>query len=158
MRPRNDRPDLGSVPNRILPLRTPLRCVRRRDRLSLSVGGRLSANGPLCPCRSRGLRGYPSRRPSLCVEEASVGMEVKPEQEVRGFPLLNGQRCEMFAPCSPVDELGELGYQPGFILTNLNSLYNWARRRSLGPASFGLACRALEMAGTGNARVGLGRF
>ena len=85
-------------------------------------------------------------------------MEVKPEQEVRGFPLLTGERCEMFAPCSPVDEIGELGYQPGFILTNLNNLYNWARRWSLWPASFGLACCAIEMAATGTARFDLARF
>jgi NADH-quinone oxidoreductase subunit B len=46
----------------------------------------------------------------------------------------------------------------GIFLTNLNRFYNWGRRSSLWPMSFGLACCAIEMMATGLARYDLARF
>ncbi|HEU5087438.1 MAG TPA: NADH-quinone oxidoreductase subunit B [Roseiflexaceae bacterium] len=48
--------------------------------------------------------------------------------------------------------------QQGIFLTNLNRFYNWGRRSSIWPMSFGLACCAIEMMATGLARYDLARF
>ena len=47
---------------------------------------------------------------------------------------------------------------PGFLLTTLEKGVNWTRTRSMWPASFGLACCAIEMMATGAAHNDLARF
>ena len=47
---------------------------------------------------------------------------------------------------------------PGFLTTTLQKAVNWARTRSMWPATFGLACCAIEMMATGAAHNDLGRF
>ncbi|MDA8218958.1 MAG: NADH-quinone oxidoreductase subunit B [Dehalococcoidales bacterium] len=44
------------------------------------------------------------------------------------------------------------------LLTTVDSLYNWVRRNSLWPVTFGLACCAIEMVATGGARYDIARF
>ncbi len=52
-----------------------------------------------------------------------------------------------------------LGGIPDNALTSkIESLINWARARSSWPASFGLACCAIEMMGAGGAHYDLSRF
>jgi NADH-quinone oxidoreductase subunit B len=51
----------------------------------------------------------------------------------------------------------------GFLLTNLEKLVNWGRKSSMWPATFGLACCAIEMMAVGGsrhdiARLGMERF
>lgn len=46
----------------------------------------------------------------------------------------------------------------GLLLTSVEALVNWARRTSVWPATFGLACCAIEMMTTGAPRYDLGRF
>jgi NADH-quinone oxidoreductase subunit B len=46
----------------------------------------------------------------------------------------------------------------GLIFTKLDQAVNWARKSSLWPFSFGLACCAIEMMSTGAARFDLARF
>jgi len=46
----------------------------------------------------------------------------------------------------------------GILLTNLERLVNYARSTSLWPATFGLACCAIEMMATGGPRYDLARF
>jgi NADH-quinone oxidoreductase subunit B len=46
----------------------------------------------------------------------------------------------------------------GLLLTNVEKLVNWSRRSSLWPASFGLACCAIEMMAAGAPRFDLARF
>ncbi|QSB05845.1 NuoB/complex I 20 kDa subunit family protein [Natronoglycomyces albus] len=46
----------------------------------------------------------------------------------------------------------------GVLLTSVESLVNWTRKASLWPATFGLACCAIEMMATGAARYDTGRF
>jgi len=43
-------------------------------------------------------------------------------------------------------------------LTTLNSIYNWGRRGSMWPMSFGLACCAIEMIGAAASRFDFSRF
>ena len=44
------------------------------------------------------------------------------------------------------------------LITSLDYIYNWARRSSLWPVSFGLACCAIEMIATAASRYDLARF
>ena len=47
---------------------------------------------------------------------------------------------------------------PGFLMTTLEKGVNWARTRSMWPATFGLACCAIEMMATGAAHNDMARF
>jgi NADH-quinone oxidoreductase subunit B len=53
---------------------------------------------------------------------------------------------------------GLAGMQHNFVTGRLETLVNWARARSCWPASFGLACCAIEMMATGAAHHDLARF
>ena len=46
----------------------------------------------------------------------------------------------------------------GILLASVEKLVNWTRKSSLWPATFGLACCAIEMMTTGGPRYDLGRF
>ena len=46
----------------------------------------------------------------------------------------------------------------GILLTTVEKLVNWSRKSSFWPATFGLACCAIEMMATGAARYDLGRW
>jgi NADH-quinone oxidoreductase subunit B len=46
----------------------------------------------------------------------------------------------------------------GVLLTTVEKLVNWTRKASFWPATFGLACCAIEMMAAGAARYDLGRF
>ena len=47
---------------------------------------------------------------------------------------------------------------PGFLMTTLNKASRWAQKQSMWPASFGLACCAIEMMATGASHNDLARF
>ena len=49
-------------------------------------------------------------------------------------------------------------FKPGVITTTYDKLFNWARRSSLWPMQFGLACCAIEMMATLDSRNDLARF
>src|SRR5437588_11875918 len=46
----------------------------------------------------------------------------------------------------------------GIVTTTLEELYNWGRKNSVWPMTFGLACCAIEMIATTMARYDLARF
>ena len=46
----------------------------------------------------------------------------------------------------------------GIVLTSVEKVVNWSRKSSLWPATFGLACCAIEMMATGAGRYDLARF
>jgi NADH-quinone oxidoreductase subunit B len=46
----------------------------------------------------------------------------------------------------------------GIALTSVEKVVNWSRKSSLWPATFGLACCAIEMMAAGTPRYDLGRF
>src|SRR3979409_1940065 len=74
-----------------------------------------------------------------------------------GFPML--QHSIAPAPHCAMDEglRSELQKQ-GIFTTTLEELYNWGRKNSVWPLSFGLACCAIEMIATTMARYDLARF
>ncbi len=49
-------------------------------------------------------------------------------------------------------------FERGLLLTTVDRMVNWARRSSIWPATFGLACCAIEMMATGASRFDLARF
>ena len=48
--------------------------------------------------------------------------------------------------------------QNNIFITSIDKIYNWARRNSLWPLGFGLACCAIEMICTASSRFDLSRF
>jgi NADH-quinone oxidoreductase subunit B len=54
--------------------------------------------------------------------------------------------------------VGDPEGRPGIITTTVDALFNWARKSSLWPMTFGLACCAIEMMATGASRFDLDRF
>ncbi len=54
--------------------------------------------------------------------------------------------------------MASVATDPGFLLSTIGKGVNWARTRSMWPATFGLACCAIEMMGTGAAHNDLARF
>ena len=51
-----------------------------------------------------------------------------------------------------------LEQEAGVLTASLNKLVNWARRNSLWPATFGLACCAIEMMASTDSRFDMSRF
>ena len=49
-------------------------------------------------------------------------------------------------------------FEPGLVVTSVDWVLNWSRKRSIFPMTFGLACCAIEMMATGAARFDLDRF
>jgi NADH-quinone oxidoreductase subunit B len=54
--------------------------------------------------------------------------------------------------------MGLEGLNQSFLTTRLEDLVKWARRNSVWPATFGLACCAIEMMATGAAEYDLSRW
>src|SRR5665811_984221 len=56
------------------------------------------------------------------------------------------------------DDFGKLLQDEGIIFTQLDKAVNWARKSSIWPLGFGLACCAIEMMSMAAARFDLARF
>ena len=73
-------------------------------------------------------------------------------------PLASGPR-EIFARIDDysVDNAAAAA-SDGIVLTTLNSAVNWARKNSIWPMTFGLACCAIEMMSMSASRFDIARF
>src|SRR5437899_10281551 len=49
-------------------------------------------------------------------------------------------------------------FEEGLVVTSIDFAINWARKNSLWPALFGLACCAIEMMAVGASRYDMSRF
>ena len=49
-------------------------------------------------------------------------------------------------------------YEQNFIITSVDYVFNWARKSSLWPLTFGLACCAIEMIAASTSRFDIARF
>ena len=61
-------------------------------------------------------------------------------------------------PLETPDELGKLLAGEGIIFTQLDKAVNWARKSSIWPLGFGLACCAIEMMSMAASRFDVARF
>jgi NADH-quinone oxidoreductase subunit B len=66
-----------------------------------------------------------------------------------------GQAAELFAR---IDDENCSDLADSIVFTTLGKAINWARKNSLWPMTFGLACCAIEMMSTTDARFDLARF
>jgi NADH-quinone oxidoreductase subunit B len=71
-----------------------------------------------------------------------------PVERLPGVQLARGD--------DPADIEGEV--KRGILLTQLERAVNWARKQSMWPATFGLACCAIEMMATGAGHYDLARW
>src|SRR3954454_12500425 len=80
------------------------------------------------------------------------------ENESMDKPLASGP-AELFAR---IDDLSvdnaAAAASEGIVLTTLNRAVNWARKNSIWPMSFGLACCAMEMMSMSASRSDIARF
>src|SRR3954452_13731989 len=117
-----------AVSDQVLPDRDVVHRVRHRDRVSLPVGGGIRQPGRLRAGRDASLHG-------------------------RG---VRGLRVRM-APRRP--ELGlEERLPGGILLSTVEKVAGYVRKGSLWPATFGLACCAIEMMATAGPRFDISRF
>ena len=49
-------------------------------------------------------------------------------------------------------------FEPGLVVTTVDWVLNWSRKRSIFPMTFGIACCAIEMIATGASRFDIDRF
>jgi NADH-quinone oxidoreductase subunit B len=49
-------------------------------------------------------------------------------------------------------------FEQGILTTTVDTIFDWARKNSLWPLTFGLACCAIEMMATGASRFDIARF
>ncbi|HIJ62073.1 MAG TPA: NADH-quinone oxidoreductase subunit B [Rhodospirillaceae bacterium] len=89
------------------------------------------------------------------MEKGSVGMGVNSEQKAvpTVAPIGPGPSQDLVIK-AVADQLQE----KGFVLSSVDLLVNWARTGSLWPATFGLACCAIEMMHTACSRYDIDRF
>jgi NADH-quinone oxidoreductase subunit B len=69
--------------------------------------------------------------------------------------LTLGQPADLF---TRVDNDGYTGLADGLILTSVGHAINWARKNSMWPMTFGLACCAIEMMAMTGSRFDVSRF
>src|SRR5579859_4907821 len=126
--PAGRRPDPGQV----LPDRDAVHPVRHRDHFPVSLGGHLQPARRLRPGRDGDLRHHRARRLRLRVasRRPGVGLAMGLEEKLPS----------------------------GVLLTSVEKAAGWARARSVWPATFGLACCAIELFQTGGPKHDLARF
>ncbi len=57
-----------------------------------------------------------------------------------------------------IDQDGAESYADSFVLTSVDKAINWARKNSIWPMTFGLACCAIEMMAMSASRFDVARF
>jgi NADH-quinone oxidoreductase subunit B len=67
-------------------------------------------------------------------------------------------RIPLFGDAGSIRDEGLEGMDHNFLTARIEDLVKWSRARSCWPATFGLACCAIEMMATGAAHYDLGRF
>src|SRR5271165_5139803 len=120
-------------PGQVLPDRDAVHRFRHRDRLPLPVGGELQQARPLRADRDGHVRTHRADRVRLRLAARRPGLG------------LAAMGIEEKLPA-------------GVMLTSVEKLAGWARARSVWPATFGLACCAIELMMTGGPKHDLARF
>src|SRR5205823_4592946 len=141
-----------------------------RDHLPVPLGRHVSVDGGLCArdhrrvhravrdrvrvvdlARRARLGTGPAHAPLRGRRRGAHGGDDDPARRARG--TRGGGVSEPMA-----GEAGLAGMQHNFLTGTLEDVVKWARRNSIWPATFGLACCAIEMMATGAANYDQGRF
>ena len=72
------------------------------------------------------------------------------------IPLASGP-AELFARIDN-ESINQAAFQEGILTTTLDNAINWARKNSIWPMTFGLACCAIEMMSMSASRFDISRF
>lgn len=72
--------------------------------------------------------------------------------------IIEDMRAHCREPIPDSLEWQQDGLERNILITTVDAVLNWGRRSSVWPASFGLACCAVEMIATGASRFDLARF
>src|SRR3972149_871768 len=172
MRRRAHRGGVGPVPRRVLPRRVGVPPLRRPRGLPLPLGADPARPGP------RGLLGrgavprHPLSRLAVRVHRRDARLEVKPPAPQIPAPVwsefkdlqegekLHQERPEGDKASGLVESLFDtIEHFPGgwLAVTSTEKLFNWARKSSIWPVTFGLACCAIEMMATFASRYHVGK-
>src|SRR4051812_5288964 len=121
------------LPGEVLLDRDAVHRLRHRDHLSVPVRRREQGTRPVRACRDHPVHRHRVRRLRLCLASRRIGLG-----------------------------LGAMGIEEklpdGVLLASVEKLVNWTRKSSLWPATFGLACCAIEMMTFGAPRFDSARF
>src|SRR5690606_24375334 len=131
-----------ALPGEVLSGRHALRDLRRRDHLLLRLCRHLDRPRLVRRGRHAPVHLLRRRDARLRVEAWRARLERAPA------PPLHRQGGRLMATTAPGN----------ILMTKLELAANWARTRSMFPATFGLACCAIEMMATGAAHYDLARF
>src|SRR5689334_19853781 len=134
MRHRADAParGRGALPAEVHGHRDAVHRVRHRDHLPLSVG-----------CRVRPARDVRTGRDAAVHRHRARGLRVRVAPQGSGLGLDMGLEEKL---------------PSGFMLSTVEQVAGWARKNSVWPATFGLACCAIELMSTGGPKHDLARF
>src|SRR6185437_14923315 len=163
----------AAVPGAVLLGGDDLHHLRHRDRLPLPLGRGLPAAPGVRPrrgpgVRRRGLRVVPlpgqQRRSQLGSgpqaagrDPADVGVHHRPDHR-RPDPATGVAGNGVAGPGGLGSAVGLEDLQHNFLTGRLEDLVKWARRNSVWPATFGLACCAIEMMSVGAADYDISRL
>ena len=156
-----DRRAAAAVPGALLPGGDDLHHLRHRDRVPLPLGGRLPPDRDLRPDRGHRLRRRGLRRPSSTssptarstwgpAKTLAVGHA---RAAPRSRPSPASVRLARIARARRPEAMGLEDLQHNFLTGRIEDLVKWARRNSVWPATFGLACCAIEMMAVGRRRL-----
>src|SRR5439155_1335615 len=143
------RPRAG--PHPLLPYCDALSALRCGGGVLVPVGRRGPGAEGLWPGRDAGVCRRAWTGLPLRLEARGAGMAVTPPPE-RGT-LVSRARSPAEATEADLRAL-----ESNILTTTVDRVVSWARRNSLSPAQFGLACCAIEMIATAQARLDIARF
>src|SRR5438552_3762193 len=173
MRSRAHRVRMGAVPRGVLPRRAGLHRLRRPRGLRHSVGARRTVGGVRCVLDHGGVHRHHHARMGVRVSRRNPRVEVKkplPQVPPAGWSDVKDlQEWEKYHQTRTGDDktsetlasiADAIHHMPGgwIVTTSTDKIFNWARKSSIWPVTFGLACCAIEMMATFASRFDVERF
>src|SRR3970040_1217444 len=173
MRRRAHRGGVGRVPRLVPPRRVGVPPLRRPRGLPLPLGADPARPG------ARGLLGHgavprhPLSRLAVRVHRRDARLEVKPPtpqipspvwsefKDLQEWEKYHQERADNDKTSEALASIAEaIHHFPGgwLVTTSTEKIFNWARKSSIWPVTFGLACCAIEMMATFDSRFDVERF
>src|SRR2546426_8210509 len=173
VRRRADRVGLGAVSHRVLPRRARVHRLRCARGVPVPVGAGPPERRTERVLGDGHVRGHPRAWLALRLPGRRARMEVKPPIPQIPPPVWREfkdlQEWEKYHQARPQDDktsnalasiADAIHHMPGgwIVTTSTEKIFNWARKSSIWPVTFGLACCAIEMMATFASRFDVERF